>query len=82
MADKQRQMISVIDGNGDMVRTMLNKHRCTVDVHLQRLRKKLDNAPDNQRFITTVAGMGYKYMADDLEEISREAQTQIISPYC
>ncbi len=42
----------------------LYKHSRTVDVHVQRLRKKLENDPNNPCFIVTVAGVGYKYMAD------------------
>lgn len=47
----------------------LYKHSRTVDVHVQRLRKKLENNPNTPRFIVTVAGVGYKYMADGAEEI-------------
>ncbi len=42
----------------------LYKHSRTVDVHVQRLRKKLEKDPNNPRFIVTVAGVGYKYMTD------------------
>jgi len=42
----------------------LYKHSRTVDVHVQRLRKKLENDVNNPRFIVTVAGVGYKYVAD------------------
>ncbi len=43
----------------------LYKHSRTVDVHVQRLRKKLETDPNHPRFIVTVAGVGYKYMADE-----------------
>ena len=46
----------------------LYKHSRTVDVHVQRLRKKLENSPDNPRFIVTVPGVGYKFMADQTPE--------------
>ncbi len=42
----------------------LYKHSRTVDVHVQRLRKKLENDPNNPRIVVTVAGVGYKYMSD------------------
>jgi len=47
----------------------LYKHSRTVDVHVQRLRKKLESEPNNPRFIVTVAGVGYKYMSDGSAEI-------------
>lgn len=46
----------------------LYKHSRTVDVHVQRLRKKLERDPNNPMFIVTVAGVGYKYMADNCQE--------------
>ncbi|MDM8517925.1 response regulator transcription factor [Desulfobacterales bacterium HSG16] len=42
----------------------LYKQSRTVDVHVQRLRKKLEKTSSNQRFIVTVAGVGYKYTDD------------------
>lgn len=33
----------------------------TVDVHVQRLRKKLEKVIDNPRYIVTVSGVGYKF---------------------
>ena len=32
----------------------------TVDVHIRRLREKLEEDPQNPRCIVTVRGMGYK----------------------
>jgi two-component system alkaline phosphatase synthesis response regulator PhoP/OmpR family response regulator RpaB len=39
----------------------LYKHSRTVDVHVQRLRKKMSDNPNNPSLIVTVAGVGYKY---------------------
>jgi len=33
----------------------------TVDVHIQRLRKKLEQDPNDPQYIVTVAGVGYRY---------------------
>ncbi len=40
----------------------LYKQSRAVDVHVQRLRKKLETDPNTPRYITTVAGVGYKYV--------------------
>lgn len=39
----------------------LYKYSRTVDVHVQRLRKKLENDPNRPQLIITVAGVGYKF---------------------
>jgi len=55
----------------DFIRTQiwrdseLYSHSRTVDVHVRRLRKKLESNPNDPRFILTVAGVGYKFMADE-----------------
>ena len=46
----------------------LYKHSRTVDVHVQRLRKKLESGSQKTQFILTVSGVGYKFMADDAPE--------------
>ena len=45
----------------------LYKHSRTVDVHVQRLRKKLESGSQKTQFILTVSGVGYKFMADDAQ---------------
>lgn len=42
----------------------LYKHTRTVDVHIQRLRKKLEDDPNFPRRIVTVPGVGYKFMPE------------------
>jgi len=37
----------------------------TVDVHVQRLRSKLEPAPHNPRYLLTVYGIGYKFAAGE-----------------
>jgi DNA-binding response OmpR family regulator len=36
----------------------------TVDVHIRRLREKVEDDPTNPRRIVTVAGVGYKMVCD------------------
>jgi DNA-binding response OmpR family regulator len=36
----------------------------TVDVHIRHLREKLEDDPANPRWITTVRGIGYQFVAD------------------
>jgi DNA-binding response OmpR family regulator len=33
----------------------------TVDVHIRRLRERIESEPDNPRFLTTVRGFGYRF---------------------
>jgi two-component system alkaline phosphatase synthesis response regulator PhoP/OmpR family response regulator RpaB len=39
----------------------LYSHSRAVDVHVQRLRKKIEESPQSPRFIQTVAGVGYRF---------------------
>jgi two-component system response regulator MtrA len=36
----------------------------TLDMHIVRLRKKIENNPDRPHFMQTVRGVGYKFVAD------------------
>ena len=38
----------------------------TVDVHIQRLRQKLEPDPRNPRYLVTVHGIGYKFSAEEV----------------
>jgi len=42
--------------------SQLYGHSRTLDVHIQRLRKKIETDPKNPCHIVTVAGVGYKYV--------------------
>jgi len=39
----------------------LYQHRRALDVHVQRLRKKIESDVENPKYIVTVAGVGYKF---------------------
>ena len=41
--------------------SQLYQYSRTVDVHVQRLRKKLETEIDNPQYIVTVSGVGYKF---------------------
>ena len=43
--------------------SQLYKYSRTVDVHVQRLRKKIEKKVENPEYIVTVAGVGYKFLA-------------------
>lgn len=44
--------------------SQLYSYSRALDVHVQRLRKKLEADVENPRYIVTVAGVGYKFKAD------------------
>ena len=52
-------------GRGDLLRTVWGYSHLpntrTVDNHIARLRKKVEVAPENPRFIHTVHGHGYRF---------------------
>lgn len=41
--------------------SQLYQYSRTVDIHAQRLRKKLEIEIDNPKYIVTVSGVGYKF---------------------
>jgi len=43
--------------------SQLYQHSRAVDVHVQRLRKKMETDIENSQYIVTVAGVGYKFQA-------------------
>ncbi len=43
--------------------SQLYQYSRTVDVHVQRLRKKLEKGIENPQYIVTVSGVGYKFQA-------------------
>jgi two-component system alkaline phosphatase synthesis response regulator PhoP/OmpR family response regulator RpaB len=44
--------------------SQLYSYSRAVDVHVQRLRKKIEPDPENPQFIITVAGVGYKFKSE------------------
>ncbi len=44
--------------------SQLYAHSRALDVHVQRLRKKIEEIPEKPRYIVTIAGVGYKFEAD------------------
>jgi len=43
--------------------SQLYQHSRAMDVHVQRLRKKIESDIENPQYIVTVAGVGYKFQA-------------------
>ncbi|MFH1152183.1 MAG: response regulator transcription factor [Pseudomonadota bacterium] len=41
--------------------SQLYTHSRALDVHVQRLRKKIEPQPENPRYLVTVAGVGYRF---------------------
>ena len=42
--------------------SQLYSHSRALDVHVQRLRKKIETTPESPRYILTVTGVGYRFM--------------------
>ncbi|MGH9470998.1 MAG: winged helix-turn-helix domain-containing protein, partial [Terriglobia bacterium] len=40
----------------------------TVDVHIRRLREKIETQPDRPVYLQTVRGSGYRFSAEPLED--------------
>jgi DNA-binding response OmpR family regulator len=40
----------------------------TVDVHIRRLRQKLEAQPDHPRYVQTVRGAGYRFSPEPSDE--------------
>jgi DNA-binding response OmpR family regulator len=43
----------------------------TVAIHVQRLRKRIEEEPSRPRFIETIKGFGYRFNPDVLEDNRR-----------
>ncbi len=41
---------------------MRGKYDNTITVHIRRLRKKIEDNPSKPKYITTVIGLGYKFV--------------------
>ena len=48
--------------------SQLYAHSRAIDVHVQRLRKKIEPIPQNPIYIVTVPGVGYKFVGNQTGE--------------
>jgi two-component system phosphate regulon response regulator PhoB len=48
----------------------------TLDVHIRWLRKVVEPNPRKPQYITTVRGIGYRFVISEIEDKAVEAQTE------
>ena len=56
--------------------TSFEGYERTIDVHIKNLRKKIEADPRNPRYILTVYGAGYRFMADHPQDEQSRGRTQ------